>query len=174
MTPIAIPLHKGKLLVWFLMSALFMVLGLWLGRKASSFEGLPAARAWFGAISCILFAAAGMIVLGSKLFDKRPGLVLNDEGIHRLGVFKFQPVIAWEHITHCTITSVNSTKILLVHVNNVDEVLARMDPVSRAIQRMMLSHYGTPYSLTSNTLQYDLRDLQRMIENGITVDRRLV
>ena len=110
MAPVSIPLHKGKLLRWFLMSALFMVLGLWLGRKASSFEGLTAARAWFGAISCMLFAGAGMVVLGSKLFDQRPGLVLNDEGIHRLGVFKFQPVIPWKHITHCSITSVKSTK----------------------------------------------------------------
>ena len=171
MIPITIPLHKGKLLRWFLMSALFMVLGVWLARKATSFEGLTAARAWFGAISCILFAAAGMIVLGSKLFDKRPGLVLNDEGIHRLGVFAFQPVIPWKHITHCSITNVKGTKILLVHVDNVEEVLARMNPISRAMQRMVLSHYGTPHSLTSNTLQCDLDDLKRTIENGIGARR---
>ena len=171
MTPIAIPLHKGKLLIWFLVNALFMVLGLWLGRKASSLDGITQARAWFTAIACMVFAGAGMVVLGSKLFGKRPGLVMNDEGIHRSGVFNFQPVIAWEHITHCTIASVKSTRILLVHVNNLEEVLVRMNPLSRAIQRMMLSHYGTPYSLTSNTLQCDLDELKRMIENGITVHR---
>lgn len=169
MTPISFPLHKGKLLRWFLMSALFMVLGLWLGRKASSFEGLTAVRAWFGAISCMLFAAAGIIVLGSKLLDKRPGLVLNDEGIHRLGVFAFQPVIPWKHITHCSITSVKSTKILLVYVNNVEEVLMRMPPLTRWFQRMAISQYGTPYSLTSNTLQCDLDELKRTIENGVAM-----
>jgi hypothetical protein len=115
----------------------------------------------------MLFAGTGMVVLGSKLFDKRPGLVLNDEGIHRLGVFKFQPVIPWKHITHCSITSVKSTKILLVHVDNVEDALVRMNPVSRAIQRMMLRQYGTPYSLTSNTLQCDMDELKRTIENGI-------
>jgi hypothetical protein len=148
-----------------------MVLGLWLGRKAFSFEGLTAARAWFGAISCMLFAGAGMVVLGSKLFDQRPGLVLNDEGIHRLGVFKFQPVIPWKHITHCSITSVKSTKILLIHVDNVEEVLMRMNPVSRAMQRLVLREYGTPYSLTSNTLQCDMDELKRTIENGIGARR---
>lgn len=172
MTPISIPLHKGKLLRWFLMSGLFMVLGLWLAQKASSFEGSTAARAWFVAISCMLFAGAGMVVLGSKLFDKRPGLVLNDEGIHRLGVFAFQPVIPWKRITHCSITNVKGTKILLVHVDNVEEVLARMNPVSRAMQRLVLGQYGTPHSLTSNTLECDLADLKRTIENGAEAHTR--
>jgi hypothetical protein len=62
---------------------------------------------------------------------------------------------------------VKSTKILLVHVDNVEEVLMRLPPLTRWSQRLAIAQFGTPYSLTSNTLQCDLDDLKRTIENGI-------
>ncbi len=172
MTPVTIPLAKGKLLLWFSVSFLFVALGIWLYGRLSTYDSPTRARAWFAAISCIVFFGAGLVVLGSKLFDRRPGVVLNTEGVHRLGLFRFQPVIPWRNITHCSIAKVKSTRILLIHVDNVEEVLMRMSPITRWFQRLALSQYGTPYSLTSNTLQCDMEELQRLIENGAATHRR--
>ncbi len=172
MKTVAIPLSKGKVLLWFLVNGLFVAGGIWLWGKAPTYDGLTQARALFVAITCIVFFGAGVVVLGAKLFDQRPGLVLNEGGVHRLGMFRFQPVIPWNHITHCSIAKVKSTRILLIHVDNVEEVLMRMPPITRWMQRLVLSRYGTPYSLTSNTLQCDMEQLKEMIENGAEAYRR--
>ena len=56
-------------------------------------------------------------------------------------------------------------------MDNVEEVLMRMNPLSRAMQRLVHREYGTPYSLTSNTLQCNMDELKRTIENGIVARR---
>lgn len=172
MDPVTIPLSKGKLLLAFLGACAFVAIGIWLWGKAPTFTGYEQARAWFGAITCVIFFGAGAVILAIKLFDRRPGLVLNDEGVHRLGLFGFQPVIPWKHITHCSITRIKRTRILLIHVDHVEEILAHLAPLPRFFQRMAVAQNGTPYSLTSNNLKIDIEQLKALIENGAEAQRR--
>jgi hypothetical protein len=172
MTPVTVPISKGKMLIALLGCCAFVALGIWLGVRTDHYSGFAKTRAWFGAISCVVFFGAGGIFLGIKLFDKRPGLVLNDEGVHRLGLFNFQPVIPWKHITHCSIVKIKRTMILLIHVDNVDEVLAGLAPVARWFQRMAIAQYGTPYSLSCANLQIDIERLISLIENGAEAGRQ--
>ncbi len=171
MTPVTVPLSKGKLLLAFLGACAFVAVGLWLGGRTDHYSGFTLVKAWFGAIIGVVFFGAGAVVLAIKLFDRRPGLVLNDEGVHRLGLFHFQPVILWKNITHCTITKVKRTTILLIHVDNVEEVLARLSPIARWSQRMALAQYGTPHSMASSNLKIDIQQLMALIENGAAAHR---
>lgn len=171
MTQVTVPLSKGKLLLAFMGACAFVAGGIWLWGRTDHYAGFRLAKAWFGAITCVFFFGAGALVLAIKLFDRRPGLVLNDEGVHRLGLFGFQPVIPWKHITHCSITKVKRTTILLIHVDNVEEVLARLAPIPRWFQRMALTQYGTPYSLASTNLKIDVEPLKALIENGAEAHR---
>lgn len=172
MTPVTVPLSKGKLLLAFLGACVFVILGIWLWGRTDQYTGFALAKAWFGAITCVLFFGAGAVVLAIKLFDRRPGLVLNDEGVHRLGLLGFQPVIPWKHITHCSTVKVERTTILLVHVDNVEEVIARLAPIARWFQRMAIVRYGTPHSLASTNLRIDIEQLKALIENGAEAHRR--
>ncbi len=165
MTQVAIPLNKGRLFLFLLLSLAFVVGGFWLWNIADNYSGFKHWKALLGAVLCVPLFGLGVVIFAYKLFDSRPGLILNDEGVHRLGLFGFQRVIPWKHITHCSINKVKRTKILLIHVDNVEEVLARLAPIARWSQRMALAQYGTPHSMASSNLKIDIEQLKALIES---------
>ena len=167
MRTVAIPLSKGKLVIALLGSCAFVALGIWLWGRSGTFTGINAIRAPIAALLCMVFFGGIAIIQLIKLFDQRAGLVLNELGVHRMGLLNYQPVIPWKHITHCSIDKIQHTRLLLIHVDNVEEVLAAMKPLARWSQRIPLSRFGTPYSLSSNALKCDFDELKRMIQAGI-------
>lgn len=171
MTPVTIPQNKSKLSGYLLLSLAFVAGGIWLWRVADDYSGFKHWKAIVGAVIGVPFFGLGVVIFGFKLFDPRPGLVLNEQGVHRMGLFGFQPVIRWEHITYCTIAKVKRTTILLVHVDNVEEVLARLSPIARWSQRMALAQFGTPHSITSNGLRIGIEELKDLIEKGAAAHR---
>ncbi len=171
MTPVTIPQNKSKLLSYLLLSLAFVTGGIWLWGVADDYSGFKHWKALVGAVIGVPFFGLGVVIFGFKLFDPRPGLVLNDQGVHRMGLFGFQPVIRWEHITYCTIAKVKRTTILLIHVDNAEDVLARLSPIARWSQRMALSQFGTPHSVSSNALRISIHELKELIEKGAAAHR---
>lgn len=171
MTPVTVPLHKGKMLLAFLGACAFVAVGVWLWGRKDHYSGFDHAKAWFGAISCVVFFGALALLQAIRFFDPRPGLVLNDAGIHRLGLFGFQPVIPWKHITHCSITQVKRAKMLAIHVDNEEEILAGLAPISRWLKRMSIARYGAPHVLASANLTMGIQELKDLIEKGAAAHR---
>lgn len=171
MNPVTILQSKSKLFSYFLLSLAFVAGGIWVWGVADDYTGFKHWKALIGAVICVPFFGLGVVVFGFKLFDTRPGLILNDQGIHRLGVFGFQPVIRWEHITHCSVTQVKRTTILLIHVDNAEEVLTHLSPIARWSQRLALDQFGTPFSVSSNNLRINIEELKELIENGVAAHR---
>jgi hypothetical protein len=171
MTPVTIPLSKGKMLLAFLGCCAFVALGFWLWGRKDHYTGFTHAKALFGAISCIVFFGALALLQVIKFFDPRPGLVLNDAGVHRLGVFEFQPVIPWKHITHCSITKVKRASMLLIHVDNEQEILAHLGPFTRWLKRMSIAQYGAAHVLASGNLKIGIQELKELIEKGAAAHR---
>jgi hypothetical protein len=171
MTPVTIPLSKGKLLLTILGGCAFVAIGIWMWRSADDYSGFKHWKALVGAGLCVPCFGLGVLVLTYKLFDSRPGLVLNDEGIHRLGLFTFWPPIPWKHITHCSITKVKRTSMLAIHVDNEQEILARLGPFTRWLKRMSIAQYGAPHVLASANLKIGIQELKELIEKGAAAHR---
>lgn len=171
MQTISIPLSKRKLWLLLFGSCAFVALGIWLWGRLPHYEGFTKVKAAFGAVACMVFFGLGIPIFLFKLIDRRAGLVINDNGIYRMGVFNYHDVIRWEHITHCTIGRIERTKLLYIHVDNVQEVISRMSAVARWFQRMTIASTGTPFSLSSAALQGNFDDLKELIEAGITAHR---
>ena len=171
METISIPLSKRKLWLLLLASCLFVALGIWLWGQAPSYDDIDRIKATFASVSCVIFFGLCFPIFMFKVVDQRAGVVINDKGIYRMGVFNYHDVIPWEHITHCTIGKIERTKLLYIHVDNVEEVVARMSPVARWFQRMTIGSTGTPFSLSSAALQGNFDDLKELIETGIVTFR---
>jgi len=164
---VAIPLSKRKLWILLLLSCVFVAGGFWLLTRVPEYEGFNVLKAQFAALACITFFGLGIPIFLFKIIDKRAGLVINSIGVYRLGLINYHDVIPWAHITHCSITRIQRTELLLIHVDNVEEVLARMSPVARWFQRLGIASTGTPFSLSSAALQGNFDDLKSVIEGGI-------
>ena len=162
-----VPLSKRKLVFALLGCMVFVALGIWLWGRRDQYEGFAHTKAVFASVTCMLFFGAGIPVLAFKVFDTRPGLVLNAQGIHSLGLFGFRPVIPWHHITGTRIVQLpqGRVRILLIDTDNVEETLAGMSGITRLVARFSLAQYGALHSVASNNLQVDIDELQRIIES---------
>lgn len=172
MTPVTIPLSKGKLFLFLALSLGFVAIGVWLWTASSEWTGFKHWKAVIGAVLCVPFFGACALLFAYRLFDPRPGLVLNDTGIYQLGLFAYHPPIHWQHITHCTVVQVKRTSFLLIHVDNVQEVLARYGPVARWFLRVSLGTHGTPHSLSASNLRIGITELKVLIERGVAAHRQ--
>ncbi len=168
-----VPLSKRKLMLALLGCMAFVALGIWLWGRRDQYEGFAYTKAVFASVTCLLFFGAGIPVLAFKVFDTRPGLVLNAQGIHCLGLFGFRPVIPWHHITGTRIVQLprGRVRILLIDTDNVEEHLRALSAIPRWIARFSLAQYGALHSVASNNLQIHLEELQALIEAGRIANR---
>ncbi|HRH70233.1 MAG: hypothetical protein JNL43_13240 [Flavobacteriales bacterium] len=171
METISVPLSKRKLWLLLLASCLFVAVGIWLWGEAPSYDDLDRIKATFASVVCVIFFGLCIPVFVFKIIDRRAGVVINDQGIYRMGVFNYHDVIPWKHITHCTIGKIQRTRLLHIHVDNVEEILADLSPLKRWSQRMSIASSGTPYSLSSAALEGNFDDLKELIEAGIATYR---
>lgn len=172
MQTISVPLSKRKLWLLLLASCLFVALGIWLWGQAPTYDDFDRIKATFASVSCVIFFGMGIPIFLFKIIDRRAGVVLNDKGIYRMGVFNYHDVIPWEHVTHCTIGKIQRTKLLYIHVDNVEEVIAHLPPFQRWLQRLGIASTGTPFSLSSAALQGNFDDLKSLIEAGMVAHRK--
>jgi hypothetical protein len=163
----AIPLNKWKTRLLFALSCGFVALGYWLLGRADAYVGWDHWKALFAAWSSLVFFGFGALVLAFKSFDHRPGVIINEKGIYRLGVFNYHLPILWARIRHCSETKVRSTRLLLIHVDNTEEVLAGTPPITRWFKRLTLAHGGALYRLSSAVLDCDFDELRGLVEGGI-------
>ena len=59
------------------------------------------------------------------------------------------------------------TKFLLIFTNNADKYIDRVGYIQRKLLLANKKMYGTPLSITSNTLKYDFDDLEKLLKNSL-------
>jgi len=164
---IEIPLSKRKLILLFIGSAVFITLGL-LGAinpeewVSSLFRNPMVIR--ISGISGVCFFGVAMAFIGRKLFDNRPGLVIDAVGITDNSNATSMGLIEWVDITKVEKKQIMSTKFLILHTSNPEKYLQRVkNRISKRAAKMNGKIYGSPISITSNSLKMDFEDLEALI-----------
>lgn len=116
-----------------------------------------------GAIAAVLFCGAAVTYGIRKLFDKRIGLIIDENGITDNTNAVSVGLINWTDITEIKTEQVRSTKFLLIFISNPDKYLNRVGALQRKFMHANMLMYGTPLSLSSNTLKYNFADLEKII-----------
>ena len=149
----------------FLGSLAFIALGIWIWTIANEQDHFDAL--YMNALSIVAIAFFGLCAIFClfKLFDNKPGLIINREGIQDNSSAVGRHFIKWEHITRLDKTEVKSTKILLIFINNPKEFLTNANRFNRFWLKMNNKMYGTPICIASVSLQCNFRELYGMIEN---------
>ncbi len=154
--PIEIALSKSKLFGLLLLSGGFVAIGLWL---------IVAQEMWFlGVLSLAFFGAAG-IFLWLKLFDPKPGLILNEQGLidNASGLSSGQ-MVYWTEIEDIWMTQVSSQQFITL---GLKEPLAYIEkePSSWKRKLMKMNHrlYGSPLHISANSLKIDFHRLYPLL-----------
>ncbi len=168
MNKVEIPLSKTKIILLLLGGLVFVIAGILLTINPEEFISSIMRSPQIiriGGIIAVLFFGTGSVYVIRKLFDKQMGLIIDEEGIidntNALGLV----FIRWTDIKKIKTEQVASTKFLLIYTKNPDKYLNRIKGFKRKLMEGNNIMYGTPLSITSNSLRCNFNDLEKLIND---------
>lgn len=170
MNRIEIPLSKTKTTLIFIGALVFVILGalfiVYPNSITSPIFGNPQIVRIIGVVAVLFFGFVGIYGF-RKLFDKAVGLTIDEHGITDNSNAASVGLIDWFDITAIKTEQVMSTKFLLIFINNPDKYLDRTTGFKQKLMKANMKMYGTPLSITTNTLKYRFNDLERLLQEKL-------
>ncbi len=169
MKEIIIQLSKKKLALLFFGAIGFIIACFWSIQTAetkSTFNTLYLKIS--STIGIIFFGFCGIYAI-EKFFDKRPGLVINNEGIIDNSSFVCAGLIKWETITNVAMNEIFGQTILTIEVNNADEIISKQNTFKKIFMNLSKNYFNSPIQISSIILKkYDFRNLYNLINERLT------
>ncbi|SEG04355.1 STM3941 family protein [Sphingobacterium lactis] len=164
---IEIPLSKRKMILTLLGACVFVVLGGLFVLNPQKFTSIimrnPIVILISGIASILFFGIVGISIF-RKLLDKKPGLIINHEGVNDNSSGVSAGFIPWSDIREIKVSHVFNQKFLLFIVNNPEDYLDKIkNPLKRSAMKMNYKSYGSPISISSTVLQTNFDDLSKVL-----------
>ncbi|WP_028298750.1 STM3941 family protein [Olivibacter sitiensis] len=166
MEKITISLSRKKTAGLLVLGIAFVVLGLFFILTPETFTTIrmnsPLFVRGMGIVSVLFFGAStfyGVI----KMFDKGAGLVVDEHGIYNNSNATNIGWILWEDITKIATQKVASTNFILIYVSNPEEYIDKAKGLKKKLMQANHNMYGTPLSITCNTLSYRFSELEELV-----------
>ena len=163
---------KKKALLGFFLSAMFVVLAIWMILEAENiktpFLRNPLLIRMVG-ISGVLFFGLGMWVTLKQLFSKKLMLILDEAGICLKP--PSERIIRWKDITHFSEIKINSVKIIIIHVKNPEEYIDnKSNKIRKNLMNFNLNNYGSPFTISVATMDISYAELWELLNEGLRMN----
>jgi hypothetical protein len=159
-----IELSRTKILLLTLASLAFVALGFWLFSLSPEFIAteFPYRNAMFihgiGLVSILFFGLTAIFAF-KKLFDKRPGLVLNSSGIVDNTSAIAAGFIPWMDISGAEIHEIRRQKLLIIKLKEPQRYIERGSNLRQTLNKANYKMCGSPVAITSNGLKVGFAEL---------------
>ena len=163
-----IRLSKKKLALFTLVLCACVAVGAWMRSLDAAeirhdhsfhlFGNEPAVVYVFGLVMILLSAAIGLFCV-KKLFDKRPGLVLNSSGVVDNASAFSAGFIPWSDVAGARVHEIQGRKILVVNLRDPRKYADRGGALRRVLNRANSSMIGSPVAIPSTALEVDFEKL---------------
>ncbi|HZB46049.1 MAG TPA: STM3941 family protein, partial [Pyrinomonadaceae bacterium] len=163
-----IGLSRTKLVLTILGSCALVAAGAWLlsldaarirsGRSFNFFFNEPSVAYGTGLVSILFFGLCGLYAF-SKLFDRKPGLVLNSDGVVDNASGVAAGFIPWSEVLGSGVCEVQKQKMLIVGVRDPQKYIARGGALKRALNQANYRMTGSPVAIPSVALKIDFSEL---------------
>ncbi len=164
---IEIQLSKTKILFLLLGATVFVILGILFIMNTEQFESArfsnPETIRIAGILSVAFFGLC-LVFIARKLFDKKVGLTIDQNGITDNSNTTSVGLIEWNDITNIGTVQVASTKFLMLETDKPEKYIARAkNAFSKRAMQANHQMFGSPLSITSNSLKIKYDDLEKLI-----------
>jgi hypothetical protein len=164
---IEIPLNKTRLVLTFFGSLVYIVCGLWVIILNSKYTLLSGAinviMLVLGSIAILFFVAIAITVL-HKLFDKKPGLTINQQGILDNSSGISVGLIPWAEIKEVKIARVISQKFMMLITTDPKKYIDKEpNPLKKFFMKMNHKMFGSPISISANMLSTNFNALEKLV-----------
>ena len=167
MRKIEIQTSKVKLILMLFGSVLFSIGGFLLAKNPENFTSFRHSNIEFiriSGITALCFFGLILIYIILKLFDKKPGLIIDDDGITDNSSGVSVGLILWKDIVSIHTEKIQSTKFLIIRVDNPEKYIAGSYRFKKNLLRANMKMYGTPLSISSNGLKSNFNGLEELIK----------
>ncbi len=161
-----IGLSKRKMALAFIGATIFVTLGVQFILNSEQYISPVFRNIEFikiAGFTSLSFFGICLVYIIFKIFDTRPGLIINDVGITDNSYYGSVGLIDWSKIEGIRIQQIMSTKFLLIDVSNPKEFIEKSSLLKGSLMKANLRMYGTPLSIASNSLNYNFDDLEKLL-----------
>jgi hypothetical protein len=164
---IEIPLSKKKLILLLVGSLVFVAAGSWFLNSPPKINNPLFGNPTFilmVSIAAILFFGLISFFIARKLPDNRPGLIIDNAGLidNSSGLSAGQ--VPWTDIEKISVIEINRQKLILLDVKNPQDYIDRQsNGFKKKLMQINYNSYGTPLSISVNSLQIEFNELVRLL-----------
>lgn len=164
---IEIPLSKKKTILSLIGAMIFVMLGLLFIIKPESFKSTVYSNSEIiriAGIASVSFFGLCSIFITKKLFDKKFGLRIDQNGINDNSSATSVGFIDWEDIKDIKTIQVASTKFLVIMTDKPKKYIDRAkNVISKQAMKANQKMYGSPLSIISISLKINFDDLEKLV-----------
>ena len=166
---IEIKASKTKLYLLLFGALVFVALGLYFiiwaeALKSNPINPNPNLLRVVGGTTVVFFGYCGYVIFG-KLTGDSTGLIIDENGITDFSSGTSVGLIEWQDIKEVRKANVLTTKFLMLITDNPDKYISRANnSVQKSAMKSNLKLYGSPLSITTNTLQVSFDDLEKLLQ----------
>ncbi|MDO3626352.1 STM3941 family protein [Mucilaginibacter sp. BT774] len=167
---IEIPLSKNKLALLLIGSTAFVLAGIWFITNPKSLSTeynhkSPELVFAFGVASILFFGLCAFLIL-RKMFDNKPGLIINDSGINDNSSGTSVGFIPWKDIEAVRKSVVVNQSMIMVVVNNPEEYINKQTRlITKKAMQINYKSFGSPIFISANGLKCDFNELYDSINS---------
>lgn len=156
MTPIIIYPSHNRIALLFLGSIAFVAIGIWMVTLSSNEIGIKRTiSAWI----CILFFGTIGVFTLTRLFSKKPALIIDQAGITDYASSLSAGFIPWSDITGAGIATFHKQKFLGISLRNPQDYLEKASLLKRLLMKSNSSWVGYIVNIPQITLPVAVEDL---------------
>ena len=112
--------------------------------------------------ACVIFFGTGVLIFIFKLFDNKPGLLIDDQGITINPSSFSNSFIKWSDIEKFGILNISRTKLILIYLKNPEDFInSQTNSLKRKVASFSFKRYGTPLSITTGSLKSTTNELYK-------------
>ncbi|GAA4278372.1 STM3941 family protein [Aquimarina mytili] len=168
---IEIPLSKTKIVLLVFGALAFVIGGVFLSLNPETFTTSRIKNETviliIGIVSVVFFGLCLLFAI-RKLFDKKMGLIIDENGITDNSNATSVGLIEWQDITGIETLQIASTKMLMILTDKPDKYIDRAKgSLSKRAMKTNYKMYGSPLSLVSTSLKIKFKDLEALIHNEL-------
>lgn len=166
-TPVVVQRSRGRGVLAFGCCVVSVAFCGWLWTKEPSGNAFRDGEAKvFASIGSVFFSVLAVLSL-VRLFDRRPGLIVDTLGLHdRTTLFGYVHV-PWTAIAGVHEVRVKKVRLLAVRLKDPGAFLGRWKGWKRWSFQWNMDHHGSPVILSANTLACPFDELERIVRAGM-------
>ena len=162
---------KKKSFLLLVGSLIFVVGGIYMFMNAENFTGYRARNPLFTkgiGIASVLFFGLGIYVSIRQLIQNQLILVIDKIGININPKKSPSEKIEWKNIKGFSEIKIQSTKIVIIEVNNSNYWIEKEENVIRKkLMKFNVNNYGSPFNLSANSMQSNYVELMKVLNENL-------